>query len=152
MRILILDDEPGRFARDDAVARVMAAHEVRCLPAGRDPLAVVRDAPSDVVVLGPSLADPSRGVPLVHAIRERYPGRRVIVLTDSGHPAGAVAFIKAGALDYVSPPGLAATLAGLAPAPATPAPPTPDPVRRPARAASPDDPDLVGTSGIVEQV
>src|SRR5262245_30798017 len=115
MRILILDDEPGRFARDDGVARVMAAHEVRCLPAGRDPLGVVHEGPSDVVVLGPSLADPARGVPLVQAIRERHPSRRVVVLTESGHAAHAVAFIKAGAADYVGPSTLGSTLAGLVP-------------------------------------
>src|SRR5690242_15205 len=118
MRILILDDEPGRCARDDAVARVMAAHDVRCLPAGRDPLGVVHEAPSDVIVLGPCLADPARGVPLVQAIRERHPSRRIVVLTESGHAAGAVAFIKAGAADYVSPSALVSTLANLAPEPA----------------------------------
>ena len=44
-------------------------------------------------------------------------------LTESGHPAGAVAFIKAGAADYVSAAALATTLAALAPAPPAMSPP-----------------------------
>ncbi|HWP67075.1 MAG TPA: hypothetical protein VNO26_14350, partial [Candidatus Limnocylindria bacterium] len=116
MRILILDDEPGRLLRDATVARVLAAHEVRCLPAGRDPLAVLSSAPSEVVLFGPSLADPTRGAPLVEAIAERHPGRRVVVVTDAGQPAAAVAFMKAGAADYVSPAALETSLTACMPA------------------------------------
>jgi DNA-binding NtrC family response regulator len=151
MRILILEDEPGRVSRED-VARALPAREVRHLPAGRDPLGVLHDVPSELVVLGPSLADPARGVPLVHAIRERHPARSVVIVSDAGDPAAAVAFMKAGAADYVSPTMLAATLADLTHEAPPSLPPGPEASRRPPRAAGADASELVGMSRTLDGV
>jgi DNA-binding NtrC family response regulator len=151
MRILILEDEPAGVARED-LTRALPGREVRRLPAGRDPLGVLRDAPSELIVLGPSLADPTRGVPLVQAIRARHPERLVVVASASGDPAAAVAFMKAGAADYVVPAALGTTLASLAP-PSTPSAPVPaDGRRRPPRAAGGDAAELVGSSRELEDV
>jgi two-component system response regulator PilR (NtrC family) len=150
MRILILEDEPERVSRDE-VAHALPAREVRHLPAGRDPLGVLRDVPSELVVLGPSLADPARGVPLVHAIRERHPTRSVVIVTEAGDPAAAVAFMKAGATDYVSPTALGATLADLTRDGAAPQPRS-ETTRRPPRPAGGEAPELVGTSRALDEV
>ena len=151
MRILILEDEPGRVSRDD-VARALPGREVRHLPAGRDPLGVLRDVPSELVVLGPSLADPARGVPLVHAIGERHPELAVVVVSDEGDPAIAVAFMKAGAADYVAPaalvPALAALVERAAPRPALGLAPS----RRPPRPAAAGGIELVGLSRTLDDV
>jgi DNA-binding NtrC family response regulator len=151
MRILILEDEPGRVSRED-VARALPAREVRYLPAGRDPLSVLRDVPSELVVLGPSLADPARGVPLVHAIRERHPTRSVVIVSETGDPAAAVAFMKAGAADYVSPLALGATLADLTRDAAPPVAAMAEANRRPPRATGAEGPELVGSSRTLDEV
>jgi DNA-binding NtrC family response regulator len=152
MRILILEDEPGRVPRD-ALDAVPPGSVVRLLPGGRDPLEVLRETPSDCVVLGPSLAEPCRGVPVVQALRMREPGRNVVVVGDAADPAVAVAFMKAGATDYVAPAALAAALAALA-AGGENAPPGPLPHggRRPTAAAAPESPELVGGSRVLDGV
>jgi DNA-binding NtrC family response regulator len=151
MRVLILDDESGGVSRDD-VARALPDAEVRHLPAGRDPLSVVREVPSDFVVLGPSLADPIRGVPLVQAIQARHGARPVIVVSDHGDPTTAVAFMKAGATDYVASAALVPALLGLVRAAARRAPAASDALRRGPRPAIPDDPELVGSSPALDDV
>jgi DNA-binding NtrC family response regulator len=150
MRILILDDEPSPIGRE-ALARAVPHVEVRRLPAGRDPLGVVRDVPSDLVVLGPSLADVARGVPVVQAVRERHAGRPVVVASDTSDAATAVAFMKAGALDFVAPAMLASAIAAWASA-VRPAAPSLDAARRGPRPAAPEGPELVGTSRTLDEV
>jgi len=149
MRILILDDEPSPIPRD--AMRSLPHAEVRRLPGGRDPLGVIREVPSDLIVLGPSLSDVARGVPIVQAVRERHAGRPVVVVSETGDAATAVAFMKAGAVDFVVPDLLARTVAGL-PAGARPAAPSLDAGRRGPRAAAPDGPELVGTSRVLDDV
>jgi DNA-binding NtrC family response regulator len=151
MRILILDDEPSRGIRDD-IARALPEMEVRHLPAGRDPLRVVRDVPSDLVVLGPSLGDPTRGVPLLAAIRQHHATCPVVVVSAGGDSAAAVAFMKAGAIDYVPPEALAAALAAITAAMRREAPSAPAIVRRGPHPAPLDGPDLVGVSRALDDV
>jgi len=149
MRILILDDEPSRVPRD-VVARALPDVEIRHLPAGRDPLGVVREVASEVVVLGPSLAHPARGVPLVEAMRARHGTRAVVVVSETGDPTAAVAFMKAGAADFVAPAALVPALRGLGRvmprAGSTPA------GRRDPRPATPDAPVLIGSSRALDEV
>jgi DNA-binding NtrC family response regulator len=149
MRVLILDDDSSGVSRDD-VARALPGAEVRHLPPGRDPLGVVREVPNDCLVLGPSLADRTRGVPLVRAVHARHGARPVIVVSEPGDPQTAVAFMKAGAADYVDAARLVPALLSVRATMERPAGATDG--RRGPRPAGPDRLDLVGPSAALEEI
>ena len=153
VRILILDDAPGRELAA-TIRRAAPAAEVRHLPAGREPARVVHEVRPDVLLLGPGLIDAGGGADVLRTIRAQHPVLPVLAVSADAAAPTAVAVMKAGATDWVHGAGVLDAL----PALLRDLPAERHEVAR-ARAASPEAdgecapcPRLIGRSGALEAV
>jgi len=152
VRILILDDAPGRDLAA-SIRRAAPAAEVRHLPAGREPARLVHEIRPDVLLLGPGLIDAGAGATTLRAIRAQHPALPVLAVSADATATRAVAAMKAGATDWVDGPGVLEALpALLRDLPAERRGVTRAPVRPDAGGALAPCPRLIGRSGALEQV
>lgn len=101
-RILVVDDE--RAIRDEiAEAIVAAGHEARCARNADQALALLAEAPADVVLTDLRMPGVD-GLELLKAIGERAEGTAVLLMTAFASVETAVEALKAGASDYLLKP------------------------------------------------
>ena len=108
-RLLLVDDDARFLGR---LARAMTRHGFAVATAAgvRDGIDEAQAWRPDYAVVDLRLEDGS-GLDVVQAIEADLPQCRVIVLTGYGNIATAVAAVKAGAVDYLSKPADADTIA-----------------------------------------
>jgi DNA-binding NtrC family response regulator len=101
-RILVVDDEP-RMCEVVARALQKRGHEVRSAGDGRSALALLAEAPADLVFTDQRM-EPMDGLALLEAIVAQYPATKVVMMTAYGEVAHAVAAMRAGAAHYLNKP------------------------------------------------
>jgi DNA-binding NtrC family response regulator len=102
IRVLIVDDEE-RFR--DTLAKLLTRHgfAVRTAGGGQEALALLGDAPADVIVLDVKMPGLS-GQEALPLLRAACPGAEVLVLTGHASVDIASAMIAGGAADYLLKP------------------------------------------------
>jgi len=102
VKILVVDDEPSiRFSLAELLDE--AGHEVREAPHAPAALALLDEAPADLVIS--DLTMPAMdGLQLLDEVRSRHPGSLVVLMTAHGDERTAVRALKDGAYDYVPKP------------------------------------------------
>ncbi len=102
MKILVVDDEPSiRFSLAELLEE--EGHEVREAPHAPAALAMLDEAPSDLVLS--DLTMPAMdGLQLLDEVRARHPQTLFVLVTAHGDERTAVRALKNGAYDYVPKP------------------------------------------------
>ncbi len=100
--VLLVDDEQGFL---EAMSKRMAKRglSVRMAPGGRQALAMLDEAESDVVVLDQKMPEMD-GLATLGEIRARHPNVKVIMLTGHATVDSAISGIALGAFDYLVKP------------------------------------------------
>lgn len=102
-RILIVDsDEEIRSTLKETLQRT--GYAVTTTHNGEEALALLRDTSFDAAILDLNLGSRVDGLRLLEAIRWRWPGMVVIILTAHGSLDSAIAAIRAGVDDYLLKP------------------------------------------------
>lgn len=101
-RVLVVDDEEGVRS---LCADLIRSHglEVEVAEDRQRALAVVEGGQVDIVLTDVGLPG-ATGIELLRAIKQRYPGIEVVVMTAWGMIPDAVEAVKAGAFDYITKP------------------------------------------------
>lgn len=100
--VLIVDDDPGictllgRLCQRASYRTVMAQ-------SAEEALALLEDAPADVVIVDLYLPEP-RGLDILRRAKELYPTCEVIILTGHGGISSAIEALRLGAADYLQKP------------------------------------------------
>ncbi len=102
-RTLVVDDEPGIRAFLEGTLRRMG-HTIVQAANGEDALEQLRDNPFDLAILDLSLGGQVDGLRILEAIRWRWPGTVVIILTAHGSLESARVAIRDGVDDYLLKP------------------------------------------------
>src|SRR5215212_8412791 len=102
MKILVVDDEPSiRFSLTELLEE--AGHDVREAPHAPAALAMLDEAPADLVLS--DLTMPAMdGLQLLDEVRARHPGSLFVLMTAHGDERTAVRALKLGAYDYIPKP------------------------------------------------
>jgi DNA-binding NtrC family response regulator len=101
-RLLIVDDDDN-FRGALAAAMVGRGFTVTPVPSGSAALAWLANNPCDLVLLDLKMPDMS-GIEVLEAIRDRFPGVEVILLTGHGTIDTAVAATRKGAFHFLTKP------------------------------------------------
>ena len=100
--VLLVDDKQGFLeARSKRLAK--RGLLVRMAPGGRQALAMLDEAQSDVVILDQKMPDMD-GLTTLSQIRARHPKVKVIMLTGHATVDSAISGIALGAFDYLVKP------------------------------------------------
>lgn len=102
MKVLLVDDEED-FVSTLAERLKMRGIDVRAVLSGERALAAVDDDPPQIVVLDLKMPGID-GLNVLHRIRRKYPGIRVIVLTGHGSEQDRESALRCGAFDYLRKP------------------------------------------------
>jgi DNA-binding NtrC family response regulator len=102
VKILVVDDEPSiRFSLAELLEE--AGHEVREAAHAPAALALLEEAPADLVIS--DLTMPAMdGLQLLDEVRSRHPGSLFVLMTAHGDERTAVRALKDGAYDYLPKP------------------------------------------------
>jgi two-component system, NtrC family, response regulator AlgB len=101
-QLLIVDDEKN-IRRTLATFFESLGHQVRAAESGRAAIALLAEAPANLVLTDYRMAE-MNGLELLKEIKERAPDTLVILMTAYATVENAVAAMKAGAYDYVTKP------------------------------------------------
>lgn len=107
--ILVVDDDAS-FARVLVRSLQRRGYAARAVAGSAQALAACAEHPPSHAVLDLMLGDGEDGLALMHALRGRVPGLRVLLLTGYASIATAVEAIKRGADDYLAKPADAAAV------------------------------------------
>jgi two-component system, OmpR family, response regulator VicR len=100
---LVVDDEAGiRFFVEETLHR--SGHDVTTAKNTDEALKILRDTPFDLVILDLKLGGHTGGISILEAIRWRWPGTSVIILTAHGTLETAIEAIEQGIERYVLKP------------------------------------------------
>ncbi|WP_375057620.1 sigma-54-dependent transcriptional regulator [Zobellella sp. DQSA1] len=100
--ILIVEDDPGlRQALQDTLQ--LAGYACGAVDSAEAAMVRLQQQPVRMVITDVQMAG-MNGLELLHWIRGHFPGLPVLVITAHAQVAGAVAAIRAGALDYLAKP------------------------------------------------
>jgi len=103
VRTLVVDDEERiRFTVKEALQRV--GHVVVTASSGEEALDVLRESAFDVAVVDLNLGGRVDGLKVLEAVRWRWPGMAVVILTAHGSLDSAITAIREGVDDYLLKP------------------------------------------------
>jgi two-component system NtrC family response regulator len=100
--ILIVDDDES-LRRVTEVQLAQAGYQVMTAPGGEQALAILEQAPKDLVITDLQMPGMS-GLDLLKKIRAEYPETAVLMVTAFGTVETAVDAMRAGAYDYITKP------------------------------------------------
>ncbi|MBI3697624.1 MAG: sigma-54-dependent Fis family transcriptional regulator, partial [Acidobacteria bacterium] len=101
-RILVVDDDES-LRRVTQVQIGQIGYEVRTAASGHEALAILQQAPQDLVITDLQMPGTS-GLELLKKVRAEYPETIVVMITAFGTVDSAVEAMKAGAYDYITKP------------------------------------------------
>ena len=103
LHTLVVDDDQGvRFFLEETLQR--AGYIVETASSGEEALDLVRDERFDIVVLDLKLRGRVDGIRVLEAVRWRWPGTTVVILTAHGSLESAMAAIREGVDGYLLKP------------------------------------------------
>jgi len=103
VRSLVVDDEERiRFTLKETLQRV--GHVVVTAASGEEALDLLRETSFDVAVVDLNLGGRVDGLRVLEAVRWRWPGMAVVILTAYGSLESAIAAIREGVDDYLLKP------------------------------------------------
>jgi DNA-binding response OmpR family regulator len=103
IRALVVDDEERiRYVLEETLRRV--GYAVVTASSGEETLDLLRDTPFDVAVVDLNLGGHVDGLRVLEAIRWRWPGTAVVILTAHGSLESALAAIREGVDAYLLKP------------------------------------------------
>ncbi|WP_425435325.1 sigma-54-dependent transcriptional regulator [Oceanimonas doudoroffii] len=106
--ILIVEDDTGlQQALQDTLE--LAGLDCRCVDSAEDAILCLQQAPVRMVITDVQMTGMD-GLSLLNWINERLPGLPVLVITAHAQVSGAVAAMRAGAVDYLAKPFTPAAL------------------------------------------
>ncbi|MBI3697000.1 MAG: sigma-54-dependent Fis family transcriptional regulator [Acidobacteria bacterium] len=101
-RILVVDDDES-LRRVTQVQIGQIGYDVRTAASGHEALAILQQAPQDLVITDLQMPGTS-GLELLKKVRAEYPETIVVLITAFGTVDSAVEAMKAGAYDYITKP------------------------------------------------
>ncbi len=101
-RILVVDDDP--HARDLLRRLLSSFGDIREAGDAQGATQALSAGPVDLVLTDMAMPDPSDGLKVLKAAKERCPDAPVVIVTAYGNIEGALDTIQKGAFDYLSKP------------------------------------------------